>query len=116
MPTRFVPNKAGQDALLKKVEERAVANMLDVVDFAVDKARARAPRRTGLLADEITGDVKIKDGRVIGRVGVKKRKKGGAFYWRFWEFGTVKLAAHPFLRPALWENLNEIRRILTGRS
>jgi len=54
--------------------------------------------------------------RVKKRAGVKYRKsrKGSAvsekmkfqslYYWRFLEFGTAKMRARPFLRPALDEN------------
>jgi len=31
-----------------------------------------------------------------------------AFYWRFVEFGTVKMPARPFLRPALASNQQEV--------
>jgi HK97 gp10 family phage protein len=35
------------------------------------------------------------------RVGGSKKNPGGdTFYWRFWEFGTKKLRARPFMRPA----------------
>ena len=39
------------------------------------------------------------------RSGKKERKaKRDAFYWRFIEFGTAKLSAHPFMRPAFEKN------------
>lgn len=43
---------------------------------------------------------------IRGRARVKKLGRGGAknpndpYYWRFLEFGTRKMAARPFLRPA----------------
>jgi len=112
MGGRFVADKQGQQALLDQVTRKAKANMERAVDYAVGQARGRAPRRTGLLITEIDGEVVLEDGAVVGRVGVKKRKKGGAFYWRFLELGTRKMAAKPFLRPALFSNLREIARIL----
>jgi HK97 gp10 family phage protein len=40
----------------------------------------------------------------VGVVSGKRAKTGKSkdgYYWRFVEFGTVKMAARPFLRPAL---------------
>lgn len=66
-----------------------------------DEARARAPVDTGLTRDNI-----IAARRRAERydeeyaVTVRHKGKGRPFYWKFIEFGTVKLAARPFLRPA----------------
>ncbi len=38
--------------------------------------------------------------RRLGIVGKKYTTQGEAFYWRFLEFGTNKMPAKPFLRPA----------------
>lgn len=67
----------------------------------VDEAKARAPVRTGAMRDSIKAR---KDGKGSTRgstsylAGVTVK----AFYYYFIEFGTSKLAARPFLRPA-WE-------------
>lgn len=76
--------------------------------------RARAPTDTG----EMKRDIQIKRSRdtngemsakyaVYVRVGAKSRLSGRArnvakdsFYWIFNEFGTAKMAANPFMRPA----------------
>jgi HK97 gp10 family phage protein len=39
-----------------------------------------------------------------GKKGVKKYGKLDAYYWRWVEFGTSKMAAHPFMRPAFEAN------------
>jgi len=51
------------------------------------------------------------DNRRSGRVGQtyetlgdKSNPGGDTFYWRFHEFGTQKMRATPFLRPAISEN------------
>jgi len=77
-------------------------------------ARNRAPVDTG----EMKKDIQIKRERdaqgemsakysVFVRSGKKSRLSGksrdvqkDSFYWRFVEFGTSKMAAQPFLRPA----------------
>ena len=52
--------------------------------------------------------------------GKKQQKKGlDAYYWRFVEFGTKKMAAQPFLRPAFESKKHEaveaIKRYLATR-
>lgn len=87
------------------------ANMDSVCQFVRDQARGRAPTLTGLLASSIDYELSAGGETVSGRVGVKK---GRAFYGWFHEVGTRKMAAHPFLRPAVWENVAEILRRLAG--
>lgn len=41
-----------------------------------------------------------KRNRRKGRVGQTYQTPGNVFYWRFFEFGTRKMAARPFMRPA----------------
>jgi HK97 gp10 family phage protein len=52
------------------------------------------------------------------RVGKKYEVQGPAYYWRFLEFGTKKMQARPFLRPALVSNqqaaINAIREKLAS--
>ncbi len=87
---------------------RAAANLVR------DAAKSRAPVLTGALKDAIAvrRDTKLSHpGFEIMGVGVfkltgqnKKAHAGDiapAFYWKFVEFGTVKMSAKPFLRPAL---------------
>ena len=77
-----------------------------------DEAKNRAPVDTG----EMRRDIMIKRERsdnqraiysVFVRAGKRSRLSGkgrdvskDSFYWRFVEFGTSKMAAHPFMRPA----------------
>lgn len=41
-----------------------------------------------------------KKNRRAGRAGKTYEDAGATFYWRFLEFGTVKMSPKPFLRPA----------------
>jgi len=57
--------------------------------------------------------------RRAGRVGAsyatggdKGNPGGDTFYWRFLEFGTEKMAARPFLRPALERNAQAVTDLL----
>jgi HK97 gp10 family phage protein len=88
-----------------------------------DEAKSLAPFKSGNLRDNIVIFKRTADGNTAHyAVGVRpihltaKSKKvlrilkratghrasieGDPFYWRFLEFGTSKMAARPFLRPA----------------
>lgn len=107
--------------LPKVAQGRALRTALRAGGREIEKeARARAPKgTTGRLARNIrTKTVRHPRGRTLaGRlvvatgdtgahvtVGVRTRGKRddprNAFYWRFVEFGTSKMSARPFLRPA----------------
>lgn len=100
------------DALKKLPDEvsgrelrRAVSKGARVVKAA---AKSNAPVATGRLKRVIyTVRDKDRSGRDVEtyitgvRSGKRYQKKNNdAFYWRFVEFGTSKMAAKPFLRPA----------------
>ncbi|EHU3266883.1 HK97-gp10 family putative phage morphogenesis protein [Acinetobacter baumannii] len=46
--------------------------------------------------------------RRSGRVGKTYQSDGRVFYWRFLELGTSRQPATPFLRPALYENIEQV--------
>jgi HK97 gp10 family phage protein len=95
-----------------------------------DAARAKAPVRSGFLQKQIAAlrsrdpkrfgasemySVGIKGGarkkyantkRNVrkGRAGQEYETAGNAYYWRFMEFGTARMPARPFLRPAFEAN------------
>lgn len=97
--------------------------------------RARVPVETGLLKRHIvlgsqrsgapsatqTATVRIQDGgkrkyattkrnQRAGRVGKSYEEEGPAFYGKFLELGTQKMAAQPFMRPAFDGAQSEIER------
>lgn len=106
--------------LPKKLERRVLNAALMTGAREMEKeAKARVPVRTG----GVRRNIRARPGRPVGGaaatviVGVRKltkkqisklKAKGGraaqnasdAYYWRFLEFGTSKMAARPFLRPA----------------
>lgn len=57
---------------------------------------------TGRLRSSITHDVKVEGDEVIGLVGTATE------YGLYLELGTNKMAARPFLRPAVFNNKDEI--------
>lgn len=46
--------------------------------------------------------------RAAGRVGQSYEGPGKVYYWRFLEFGTQKMKAQPFMRPALADNVEAV--------
>ena len=89
------------------------------------EVKQATPVRTGLLRDSIAIFRDREPGRIAANehytVGIRKQRKkyrenyrngrlgrigksyttlGAAFYGKFVEFGTSKMAAHPFMRPA----------------
>lgn len=92
------------DLLRREILKDSVAAMSGIVK---NEMVARAPVRRftakgkeppGFLKKNIT-DVRQRVRRDIEarKVGVRKR----AYYWRFLEFGTARMAARPFIRPAV---------------
>ena len=95
-----------------------------------ESAKAKAPVRSGFLREQIVAmrsreprrhgasemySVGIKGGarrkyantkRNVrkGRAGEEYQTAGNAYYWRFIEFGTARMPARPFLRPAFESN------------
>ena len=81
-------------ALAPESVKVAAGDVIAKSSFAVaQRARALVPVRTG----------KLKAGIVAASTGLNGRVGTNApdlFYWRFVEFGTVRMGASPFFRPA----------------
>jgi HK97 gp10 family phage protein len=81
-------------------------------------AQSRTPVDTGMLQKSLfVKRLTAKDfpnAQYI--VGVRKgKKKEGAFYWRFVEFGTKSMGARPFLRPAFEAKKNDAAETIKSR-
>ena len=100
----------------------------DVVEVAVKKesvkainkaallverdAKILAPVDTGRLMNSITHDVNEAD--ISARVGIPPRfDNTSMMYGVYVELGTSKMAAQPYLRPALEKNVGKIERLLS---
>ena len=59
--------------------------------------------------------VTVRHGKKYRFQGKKKNLSQDAWYWRFIEFGTIKMAARPFLRPALEVKRQEAIDAITTR-
>lgn len=122
----------GMDKLVRKLRRLADhAASEETVMSALEKAaeptraaaEAKAPRRTGHLAENIVIE-RVAGLTSVGGAGLEVSQTGGrgfkgvgvfaapgtdkgsrrAFYGMFQEFGTVHHAAQPFMRPAYDEN------------
>ena len=89
--------------LTKRVTDETLRRrLISAAQPVADRASQLAPRGPGggvHLADEIV--VSVVDDQ-HGNPAVAVGPTTGAFYGGFLEFGTVKMAARPFLRPA-WD-------------
>lgn len=111
-----------QQKILAEISGKVLSGMDNACSFAAEDARGRAPQRTGKLASLVDYEVVPISNFIEGRVGIGKGKDSGAsasqgeaFYGRFIEWGTKRQAAQPFLRPAVYENADEIvRRVAEG--
>jgi HK97 gp10 family phage protein len=100
--------------LLAKVSGHVLEGMDDACKFAKAAAWGYAPDRTGKLRGGIDYTIEVERADVVGKVGVVAGKDA-PYYGYFVELGTKKMAAKPFLRPAVFDNAAEIvRRIIGG--
>ena len=91
-----------------KMQRAVVRDSLRSAARVVEKsARQKVPVDTGRLKKSITQRVTVQS--AVGEALIGYRKE--TFYGRFVELGTSKMAAQPFLRPALDENTDEIGRV-----
>lgn len=115
---------SGEKELLKMLKELAPKEMKKAVRQAsrvtakavLQDAKSMVPVDTGLLEESLAVRVATKLGR--NRIGHRVVTKPvwddqDAFYGHFIEFGTVKMEADPFMRPALWGNEDEMKRVFT---
>ena len=126
----------GLDSLLKKLESvsydvkrkggrSALRKAAQVVQKSIQtRARALDDPETGRsIADNVairwssrlfknTGDlgfrVGIQHGAVLPKGGADKQKNAPTPHWRLLEFGTENMRAHPFVRPALADNIAQV--------
>lgn len=85
-----------------------------VYEEIVVRANARLGKASGGYAISIgvKGGAKHyvsnKNNRTAQRVGKRYEGPGNVYYWRFLEFGTSKMKAQPFMRPALANNVDSV--------
>jgi HK97 gp10 family phage protein len=83
--------------VIAEVEAKAQVTVAKVAHDIAEDAKSRAPVRTGYLRDSIVVDGEGKAGFVTA----------GAEYAGFVEYGTYKMAARPFMTPAVEAHKDE---------
>lgn len=92
------------DKVINSLRQR-ILDKLEIVGAHVEsEAKLRCPVDTGNLRQSINH--KVIDSEKSVRIGTNVE------YAPFVEFGTIKMNAQPYLRPALLENKEAIRKIL----
>lgn len=100
-----------QRRFLAAISGRVVNNMYEACSLVAADARRRAPVASGRTRANIAIETEItaREQYVEGRVGVRAK-----YYWAYFaEVGTRHMAAHPFLRPAVYHNAKRIVAILS---
>lgn len=89
------------------------ATPLKIADNVAVQFASKTFKRTGdiMFRVGVRGGAKqysnTGENRGKGRVGASYATGGSTWYWRFLEFGSSKMAARPFLRPALENNIGQ---------
>jgi HK97 gp10 family phage protein len=104
------PLKAAVSAAAKVIQDEAIKRAPQGETGNLRKAIYRTRSRSGSAIGKETYLVAVRKGKAtyadttknrrLRRVGKKYTTAGEAYYWRFLEFGTSKMPAKPFLRPA----------------
>jgi HK97 gp10 family phage protein len=109
--------KAGRSALRKAAQivrddARQRASQLDDPETAANISQNIVERWSSRYNKQ-TGDLKFRVG-VLGGAGGNKTSEhlssnpgGDTRHWRYQEFGTEKMRAQPFMRPALESNISK---------
>jgi len=100
----------------QKFDGEIIAASMDRLERAAEviaeDARRRVPVDSGKLKSTIRVTRLKGDPRRNVRIYAGNRKKQGAFYAHMIEFGTVKMKAKPFLRPAVNASKAKIQGII----
>lgn len=102
---------ANLELACKFVEEEARGNL-----EAISEPEWGRPYRTEIVSRLLTSGVSAEGKGYAGVVGVAKSGgKGGDYHGFFIEVGSSTAPAHPWLRPALFNNLAAIKQLLEGK-
>lgn len=100
------------EKITAEVEKRAMDRLEKAAEVVANAARQKVPVDTGKLKETIRVRRLKGDPKQDVRVYAGSREKGGAYYAHMVEYGTVKMKAKPFLRPALNQSKTDIMRIM----
>ncbi len=100
----------------QKFDGEIITAGMDRLEKAAEVVAADARRRVPVLSGKLKDTIRVTrlkgDPRRNIRIYAGNRIKGGAFYAHMVEYGTAKMKARPFLRPALNASKSVIQGIL----
>lgn len=99
-PEAIWKNVAVQFSAKQSKKENGIVFRVGIRGGAKQYASTRENRRKGRIGGTY----------VVG--GSKTNPGGDTFYWRFLEFGTSKIAARPFMTPALRDNVQQVTDVV----
>jgi HK97 gp10 family phage protein len=109
------------EKITAEIEKRAMDRLEKAGEGVAAKACQLVPVDTGTLKNSIRvtrlkGDpkmnIRVYAGNRVKGGSMKKGAERGAFYAHFIEYGTVKMSARPFMRPALNASKSAIKATL----
>lgn len=100
------------DKITAEIEKRAMDRLAKAGEIIAERARQNVPVKSGKLKASIRVTRLKGDPKQNIRVYAGNRLKDGPFYAHMVEYGTVKMRARPFLRPALNASKAEIKSIV----
>ncbi len=119
MAGKFTVTIEGGEELKRRLEamgDKGLAIAKDAIlaggEIVRQEASRRAPRRTGnLAANIVVGEPK---GEKPDEIAVAIGPNKDAFYGLFVELGTSKMAARPFLAPALKATKKQVQEVVSA--
>ncbi len=114
------------EIITAEIEKKAMDRLAKGAEVVASKARSRCPvgftvpKGKGKWSGREAGALK-KTIRVVRLKGDPKQNirvyagNKEVFYARFVEYGTIKMGARPFMRPALNQSKAEIKSIVEGQ-
>lgn len=97
------------NSVIARTRQACLEAVTATVESAADDARARCPVRTGELRDSIDGEVQSAGSVITAVLGAS------ADHALPVEFGTERMSAQPFIRPAAERMPEELARQLKAR-
>ncbi len=113
--------RKGANLVAKAARDRAPVRTGNLKQRIAVRKRKRKPQNValayavGILGGASASYGNTKSNRRKGLVGKKYQKQDTAFYWRFLEFGTKKMAAKPFLRPAFDQSADAAINVIAAQ-
>lgn len=91
------------EKLMDVVMEQGRKRISRVCIAIENDAKRVVPVDTGTLRRSIAHEIEVSPTEIVGRVGTNTK------YAPYVEYGTYKMPAQPYLRPAFWVNIRKLQ-------